>query len=671
MITIDCRHPDVEQFITIKEDLKKVTGANISVMFRDDFMQAVENDEEYILRWPVDKSPEDASVTKTVRAKELWEIHCTANWKSAEPGNIFIDRMRDYSVCDKFPGFRIISTNPCSEIAMSNDSCRLIAVNLFNFVKNPFTKNAYFDSDSAYRTFYEAQMMMDDVVDLEIEAIDKILAKIDSDPEPEHIKRVERETWEQLRKSGVEGRRTGLGITGLGDTLAALGIKYDSDEGLKKIDAIMQRKFEGEWDASIDMAITRGAFPAQSREPGIKTEFEEMIEKEFPFLWARHQKWGRRNISISTIAPTGSLSMLASLYSEGLDERYFGVTSGLEPMFNTNPLEAWYVRRRKINPGEDGVRIDYTDDMGDQWTHYRVFHTGFKMWAKINYPHTDLQSIPEENLKTLLKESPYGGAGAAEIDWVKRIEVQAILQKYITHSISSTINLPKTATVEDVDRVYRHGWKKGLKGVTVYRDGSRSGVLISEEDSKKTSEGKDKVEYHDAPKRPKDLKCDINYITALGERWVVVIEKLKDAPYGIFGFKEKKVSGLYRGSDKTKGILRKQKRGVYDLIVGDETLVNDVSSLMESDDERADTRKYSLMLRHGIKPQFIVEQIDKSPGVITSFNKAIARTIKKYVPEEEQKKLVMKGCEFPDLECKIIMEEGCAKCATCGKSKCG
>ncbi len=448
MITMDIAHPDVEAFVMSKQDLKKLTGANISVRLSDEFMRAVEQDGDFLLRFPIDS--QRPKFSKKIKARELWSKIVQCAYRTAEPGIIFWDRQHHYSTASVYPGFKNISTNPCSEIAMQGgDSCRLIALNLFSFVSDPFTPQARFDHKKFYETTYEAQRLMDDIVDLELEAIKKIIAKVKKDPEPGHIKSPEIHTWELLHEMGKKGRRTGLGFTALADTLAALGIKFDSEKALKETETIMRTKCGAEFDSSIDMAIERGKFKGFDPRIERTSEFVRMLQKELPEVHARMMKHGRRNISLSTVAPTGTLSILAQ------------TSSGIEPVFMLS-----YKRRRKVNPSDRNARVDLVDETGDAWQEFTVYHPKVQLWKNI--------------ARKDISQSPYAGSTSADIDWKKRVELQAVVQKYTTHSISSTINLPYYMTAEQVSGIYMEAWKKGLKGITVYREGSRSGVLVAE-----------------------------------------------------------------------------------------------------------------------------------------------------------------------------------------------
>jgi ribonucleoside-diphosphate reductase alpha chain len=617
MLIMDCRHPDIEEFIKVKLDNKKVTGANITVTWCDEFMLAVKNNAEYTLRWPVEADPKDAQITKVVNARDVWMSAVKSAHQSAEPGVAFIDRIRDYSTCNNYS--YISYSNPCAEIFMGNsDSCRLLAINMFHAVKNPYTESAAFDFGEWYKTVYESQRLMDDIVDLELEAVSKIIAKIKADPEPDYIKAVELQTWEALYKSGVEGRRTGCGLTGLADVISALNSKYD--EATDLIDLIMRVKLEAEFNSSIDTAIERGAFPLfdPAKESGA---FIDMLREEFPEIHTRMMKYGRRSVSLSTIAPGGSLSLLAKLVNR------YGTSSGIEPVFAN-----WYTRRKKVNPNDPDVKVDFTDELGDKWQEFKVYHSGLLEWADIN------QTDPESEL------SPYYKSTSADIDWINRVKIQATCQKYITHSISSTINLPENVSVDKVAEIYEKAWEMGLKGITVYRENSRSGVLITE--TKSTYQ-----------KRPKTLKSDVHKIKINGDKWLLLIGMLDDKPYELFAVK-------HSGEDivgKT-GTITKVKPKVYDLTVGDFTL-KDITKL-NSDDEQALTRAISLMFRSSIPLKFIVEQLTKSEGSVVSFAKAVNRVLAKYTTEE----VVLRCSECGDIA--LIMQEGCSMCVNCGGSKC-
>jgi ribonucleoside-diphosphate reductase alpha chain len=636
MLTMDIRHPEIEKFTTVKQDLSKVTGANISIKLTDEFMQAVEDDADFDLRYPV----ESDNVVASVNAKSLWDIIINAAHSSAEPGLLFWDAQHWYSTSSVYPEFKNSCVNPCAEISMQeNDSCRLIVVNFFNMVNDPFTPDATFDYEKLYEVTYEAQRMMDDIVDLEIEHIDRIIEKIKSDPEPDHIKAIELQTWVKLREQGLAGRRTGLGFTALGDTLAALGIKFDSEEALKIVDTIMKKKCEAEWDSSIDMAIERGPFAAFDPVIEDTSHFVQMLKDELPEVYQRNKTFGRRNISISTVAPTGTVSMMTQ------------TTSGLEPAFMLS-----YKRRRKVNPNDHTQRTDFIDPNGDHWMDFVVDHHKFKMWKDISN-------------KTEIKDSPYSGCTAPEISWLKRVELQGVIQKWVTHSLSSTINLPSTVTEKEVSDIYFQAWKKGLKGITVYRDGSRTGVLVSKDDDGARTESS-------ATKRPQILKCDIKYSTIKGDAWAFFVGRLDDGSvYEIFGGKK---GQIHIPTKYKTGWVKKNGRDpngnrTYDLYLDslddeeNQIIIKNLGSVFEAS-KGSYTRIISTLMRHNVSMQYIIEQLHKTSADndLFTFEKGIARVLKKYISDGEHSAACCPECEQKSLEYK----EGCVICTNCGYSGC-
>lgn len=643
MLTMDIAHPDIEDFITIKQDLTKVTGANISIRLSDEFMNAVISDSKFTLRWPIDSK--EPSYTKEINAKKLWQQIITCAHNTAEPGLIFWDRQHHYSTSSVYPEFKNTSTNPCSEIAMQGgDSCRLIALNLYSFVEEPFTEKASFDHKKFYKVVYESQRLMDDLVDLELEAVDRILQKIDADPEPKHIKRNERETWKLLQETGKKGRRTGLGFTALADTMAALGIKFDTDETLNAVDAIMKTKFTAEFDSSIDMAITRGSFEIFNRNIEDTSEFVQMIHKDFPDMYQRMMDNGRRNISISTVAPTGSLSMLAQ------------VSSGIEPVFLLS-----YKRRRKVNTNDENTKIDFIDDLGDAFEEFTVYHKKLETWM-------------DTTGKTDIKESPYAGATAQEIDWKKRVEMQALVQKYTTHSISSTINLASDVSVDLVGDIYIESWKKGLKGITVYRDGSRSGILVSNDDNKEKNKYKNEALV---AKRPKKIEAEIIRFHNESEKWLAVIGLIEGRPYEIFTGKMKDAFNLPQWVDKGWVIKNRNEKGIarYDFqYIDKEGYKVTIEGLSRSFNKEFwnYAKLISGVLRHGMPMPYVVDLIQNLnlyDEHINTWKNGVARALKRFVTD---------GAEAADKKCPecndpegLIYKEGCLICKSCGHSKCG
>ena len=651
MLTIDCRHPEIETFIDIKRDLKKVTGANISIRFTDEFMQAVENNSEFTLRWPVEKSVEDAEITKVINAKQVWNKFIDAAWTSAEPGALFWDTIIKNGIPDCYQdiGYKTISTNPCGEIALSPyDSCRLMVVNLTSFVLNPFTDCAKFDFSRFRSVAYKAQRLMDDLVDLEVECVDRILAKIDSDPQPDHVKKIEKDLWIKIKATGLNGRRTGLGITGLGDAIAAMNVKYGSDFSISMTKDIYKELAIGAHCSSLIMAWERGAFPVFSYEKEKDHDYlKKIMELCGPDMVDMWKKTGRRNIALTTTAPVGSVSCLTR------------TTSGIEPSFLLS-----YKRRRKITQGDIQSRADYVDPMGDKWQEYNVYHHWFKKWMNVTG-----KSDPQE--------SPYWGATANDIDWEKSVDIQAAAQQWVDHSISKTCNLPNSATRETVNAVYMRAWKSGCKGFTVYRDGCRAGVLVTTDIP--ATEQKKIEDSRLTPKRPKSLPCDIHRASIRNgeksESWLVLVGLLDGKPYEVFcGMPEnieipkKFKSGTLVKNGKRDGIA------TYNFFVPtgvteDESIIfKDVVNLFDNPTQGAFTRTISLALRHNVPIQYVVEQLQKDKNSdMFSYARVIARVLKGYITDGT--KSAEKGCP----QCgnsDLIYQEGCLRCPSCGFSKC-
>ena len=650
MLTIDCRHPEVETFIDIKRDLKKVTGANISIRFTDEFMQAVESDSQFALRWPVECSPEDAQIVKQISAKQVWDKFVDAAWTSAEPGALFWDTVTDMGIPDCYHdvGYKTISTNPCGEIALSPyDSCRLMVVNLTSFVENPFTEGARFDFTRFNDVVMKAQRLMDDLVDLEVECVYRILEKIENDPQPNSVKMIEKSLWVKILEAGQNGRRTGLGVTGLGDALAALNIRYGSQVSIETTEEIYKALAVGAHRSSLIMAKERGAFPVFSYER----------EKDHAYLkrvmsscggdaWEMWKTTGRRNIALTTTAPVGSVSCLTR------------TTSGIEPAFMLS-----YKRRKKITSGDLNSRHDFTDALGDKWQEYTVYHHWFKKWMDVTG-------------KTDPQESPYWGGTANDIDWEKSVDIQAAAQRWIDHSISKTCNLPNSASKELVNNVYLRAWKTGCKGFTVYRDGCRSGVLVAADEPKK--ESKKTEDGRLLPKRKKSLPCDIHRanIRHAGnvESWIVLVGLNEGKPYEVFcgisdsiEIPKKYKSGSLVKNGKRDGVA------TYNLIVpvGDDEdmVIKDIINLFNNPTQGAFTRTISLALRHEVPLQYVVEQLQKDKeSDMFAFSRVIARVLKGYIPDGTKS-----GDEKQCGDCgsdQIFYQEGCISCKSCGWSKC-
>jgi ribonucleoside-diphosphate reductase alpha chain len=648
MQTISVNHPEIETFINIKRDLKKVTGANISIRLNNEFMKAVKSDEEYVLRWPVTASIEDAKFTKKVRAKDIWNQIIDSAWESAEPGLLFWDHVKENTPSDIYSdkGYESISTNPCGEIVLSkNDACRLLVLNLASYVKNPFTDNAKFDFTLFHEHAIIAQRLMDDIVDLEIEKIDKIISKIENDPEQMEVKLIELNLWKKIREANINGRRTGLGITALGDCLAMLNIKYGSKESINKTEEIYRALAISAHTSSCILAKERGAFPIFSYEKEKDHKYLNSIMnncgEDVRLMW---KKTGRRNIALTTTAPTGSVSVMTQ------------TTSGIEPAYLL-----YYKRRKKINPSDKEARVDFIDQMGDKWQEFMIYHHGVKRWMEITG-------------ETNIEKSPYWGATSNDIDWVASVEIQAAAQKYIDHSISKTCNLPKDVTKDIVAQVYMKAWELGCKGFTVYRDGCRTGVLVNTETYNKLDRPTDIV-YKNAPKRPLELSCDIKKVKIQGEAWTVFVGLLNNKPYEIFGGLSKYVDipnkykvGKIIKNGKVEGITS------YNLVTGegdDQMLVKDIANVFENTNYGAFTRTISLALRHGTPIQYIVEQLLKDKySDMTSFSKVISRVLKSYI-KDGTTSASEKKCQSCNSEGTLVYQEGCITCTNCKYSKCG
>lgn len=651
MQTISVNHPEIETFINIKRDLKKVTGANISIKLNDEFMRAVKKGADYDLRWPVDVSASKAKVTKRVNAKAVWDQIIDSAWTSAEPGLLFWDTVKKHTPSDLYAefGHNSISTNPCGEIVLpAYDACRLLVLNLSSYVKNSFSKDAVFDFKKFHQHAIVAQRLMDDIIDLELECIDRIIAKVQADPEPAEAKVTELRLWEKIRDMNISGRRTGLGITALGDTLAMLGIKYGSKASIDMTYKIYRALAVASHTSSCIMAKERGAFPIfdynlEKNHEYLNSIFDDCTP-EVRKMW---KKTGRRNIANSTTAPAGSVSALTQ------------TTSGIEPVYMLS-----YVRRKKHNPSDKSARIDFVDAMGDAWQEFTVYHQGVQRW---------MDSTGEKDIQ----KSPYWGATSNEIDWVASVDIQAAAQKSIDHSISKTCNLPETATRELVSQVYMRAWEAGCKGFTVYRDKCRDGVLIQKSEAKKKNIKDDRpidIEIVMAPKRLTELPCDIKKVKIKGEAWTIFVGLFNGKPYEVFGGLSKYVDipnkykmGKIAKNGKVNGIT------TYNLILGegdDQMIIKDIANVFENANYGAFTRTISLALRHGTPIQYVSEQLQKDKhSDVTSFAIVIARVLKDYIADGTKFSVESKcpGCGAVN---SLIYQEKCPKCIQCGWGKC-
>lgn len=628
MLTLSVHHPEVLEFAAIKNDSKRVTGANISVRLTNEFLDAVDNDTEYEQRWPID-SP-NPYMSKMVRARDVWDKLIYNAWLRAEPGLLFWDRIIEESPADCYGqfGYSTQSTNPCGELPLCPlDSCRLLAINLYTYVKNKFTPEAYFDYEEFSHDAQVAQRMMDNIVDLELEAVEKIIAKVESDPEPNNIKYSELNLWKRVYEMCQNGRRTGLGITALGDVVAALGFRYDSEESINEVEKIYKTLKLASYRSSVDMAKELGPFPVWDWELEKENPFINRIKDEDIDLYNDIKKHGRRNIANLTTAPVGSLSIETQ------------TTSSIEPLFRDDPYE----RRKKVNPRDENVRVDFVDETGDKWQTFQVYHKPIKDWMKITG-------------KTDYRESPYHGSCCNDLDWKQRVKLQSKAQRHIDHSISSTINLPANVSVKEVSDIYLTAWKAGCKGVTVYRDKCRDGVLIE-----KNVKPDSIIAKTDAPKRPKELVADIHHIRVKGIANTVLVGLLNDDPY--------EVMVVHGHVGKDSGKIVKSKRGHYRLVDDkNEVLCEDITE-QSTDNEDALTRLCSTSLRHGTPIEFVVHQLSKVKGDdLHSFAKCISRSLKKYVKDGTK----VSGSSCPQCENEnMVFSEGCAICGQCGYSKCG
>ena len=656
MLTISIKHPDAEDFINAKADLSKVTGANISIKIDDEFMRCVIEGKPYIQQFPID-SP-TPKVTKSIDARKLWQKIIHNAWKSAEPGVIFWDTVLRESVPDSYAdlGFQTTSTNPCGEIPLCPyDSCRLLAINLYSYVINPFTKKAYFDFDLFKEHAAYAQRIMDDILDLELENIDKIIAKIDSDPEPFDIKRTERELWVKIKDKAIQGRRTGIGITGEGDMLAALGLQYGSDVAIDFSEEVHKTLALNVYKSSVRLAIDRGAFPIFDFEKEKNNPFINRLFAIDPELEEEMKKHGRRNISMLTIAPTGSVSILTQN------------TSGIEPVFSI-----FYKRRRKVNPNDKTVKISFVDELGDAWEEYNVFHPKFLTWLEINgYSINDIISnFSDDKINELIQQSPYYHATSKDVDWVAKVRMQGRIQKYVDHSISVTINLPEKVEENLIDTLYRTAWESGCKGVTVYREGSRSGVLVSANNEKNEF-----GETH-APKRPKKLEADVIRFVNEDEEWIAVVGLYNNRPYEIF---TGKAEHLYIPKDITKGFVIKEKDATmeharYDFVFYDkdgyEVIIRGLSRTFDPEFWNY-AKLISGILRHGMPLLKVIDLVDNlkfDNESINTWKKGVNRALKRYVPDGTR---VSESCPQCGAEDSLQYKEGCVVCSNCGYSKCG
>jgi len=664
MLSVSIKHPDAEDFIDAKLEQGKVTGANISVKIDDDFMKAVKEGTVYRQQYPIDS--DKPKYVKDIDAKKLWEKIVHNAWRSAEPGVLFWDTIIRESVPDCYAdlGFQTVSTNPCGEIPLCPyDSCRLLAINLYSYVVNPFKKDAYFDFDLFAKHVRLAQRIMDDIVDLESEKIDKILEKIDSDPESEEVKSAERHLWEKIRRKTLEGRRTGVGITAEGDMLAALGIRYGSEEGNDFSEKVHKVVSLNAYASSVELAKERGAFEVYDAEREKNNPFINRLKNEDPKLYEKMVKYGRRNIACLTIAPTGTTSLMSQ------------TTSGIEPVFM--PV---YKRRRKVNPSDKDVKIDFVDENGDSWEEYVVFHHKFVDWMVANgYPTT--KKYTNEEIDELVAKSPYYKATSNDVDWLMKVRMQGRVQKWVDHSISVTINLPSDVTEELVGELYMEAWKSGCKGCTVYRDGSRSGVLITNDNKEEEKRNNNEDCYELPPvvtSRPTELDADVIKFQNNKEKWIAFIGLLNGRPYEIFTGLNDEDDGIILPKNVTSGKIIKaydsdgrkhydfqfqNRRGYKVTIEGLDGKFNpeywNYAKLISG------VLRYGMPIDQVIK---LVSGLELDSETINTWKNGVERALKRYLPNETEAK--GQKCPVCGVE-SLVFEEGCLKCRNCGASKCG
>ena len=654
MLSVSINHPDSESFIDAKMTEGKVTGANVSVKIDDEFMRAVINDEEYVQKYPV--FSENPMYTKTIKARDLWNKIVHNAWKSAEPGILFWDTIIRESVPDCYAdlGYRTVSTNPCGEIPLCPyDSCRLLAINLYSYVQHPFSKDARFDFPLFKEHVAIAQRIMDDIIDLELEKIDAILAKIHADPESDELKGVEIRLWEKIKQKANEGRRTGVGITAEGDMLAALGLRYGSDEAIDFAVEVQKTLAVEAYRASVYLAKDRGSFKIYDTRREENNPFILRLKEAAPDMYADMVKYGRRNIACLTIAPTGTTSLMTQ------------TTSGIEPVFL--PV---YKRRRKVNPNDQNVHIDFVDESGDSYEEFIVFHHKFAEWMRVNGYDT-AKNYTNEEVDQLVQQSPYYKATSNDIDWVAKVRMQGQVQKWVDHSISVTVNLPSDVTEELVGKLYIEAWKSGCKGCTVYRDGSRAGVLVSNKDKKP------ELQEEMPSKRPIELDADVVRFQNNKEKWIAFIGLYNGRPYEIFTGIADDDEGIMLPKTVTSGKIVKHYdeygKSRYDFQFqnkrGFKTTVEGLSYKFNKEYWNY-AKLISGVLRHGMPVHQAVEVVasmEFDNENINTWKNGVERALKKYIPN---------GTEATGERCEhcgspVVYQEGCLICKTCGTSKCG
>ena len=658
MLSVSIKHPDSESFIDAKMTEGKVTGANVSVKIDDEFMQAVTNGTDYTQKYPIDSS--EPIVTKEINAGELWKKIIHNAWKSAEPGVLFWDTIRRESIPDCYAdlGFKTVSTNPCGEIPLCPyDSCRLLAVNLYSYVRNPFTAEASFDYELLREHVQKAQRIMDDIIDLEIEKINAILAKVESDPEIEEVKAAERHLWEKIMRKSTMGRRTGVGITAEGDMLAAMGLRYGSNEAIDFSVEVHKTIALSAYRSSVNMAKERGAFEIFDYKREENNPFINRLREADPQLYEDMKQYGRRNIACLTIAPTGTVSIMTQ------------TTSGIEPVFM--PV---YKRRRKVNPNDPEVHVDFTDENGDTFEEYVVYHHKFIEWMKKNNIDTT-KRYSQVEIDALVARSPYAKATSNDIDWVSKVEMQGRIQKWVDHSISVTINLPNSVDEKLVNELYITAWKSGCKGCTVYRDGSRAGVLVAA-DSKKEKKEPEEMKPIITETRPTVLEADVVRFQNNKEKWVAFIGLLNGEPYEIFTGQQDDEDGIPLPKSVVRGHIIKHTNDdgskrydfQFENKIGYKTTIEGLSERFNPE-----FWNYAKLISGVLRYKMPIEQVIKlisslqlGSDNINTWKNGVERALKKYIKDG-----AASGEKCPNCRSTLIFEEGCLHCPGCGYSKCG
>ena len=658
MMSISINHPDSENFIDSKMEQGRITNANVSVRISDDFMKAVKEGKPFVQKYPVDS--ENPLYTKEIDAKRLWDKIIHNAWQSAEPGVLFWDTITRESIPDCYAdlGFKTLSTNPCGEIPLcAYDSCRLLAMNLYSYVENPFTDKARFNAELFAKHVAIAQRIMDDIIDLEIEKIDAILEKVYSDPESDEVKRCEVELWKNIRKKALQGRRTGIGITAEGDMLAALGKRYASDEAIEFSTSVQKLLAFEAYKSSVNLAKERGAFEVFDAKREENNPFINRLRAMDENFYQDMVKYGRRNIAMLTIAPTGTVSICTQ------------TTSGIEPVFMVS-----YKRRRKVNPNDKNARVTFTDGEGNSFEEYNVFHPKFITWLEVNgYNVEEVKAYEDEKLQEIIAKSPYYKATANDIDWVNKVKMQGEMQKWVDHSISVTVNVPAETTEELVSQIYQTAWECGCKGMTIYRDGSRAGVLVSNKKEEKKNPENDIVETH-SPVRPKTLECDVVRFQNNYEKWIAFVGKINNKPYEIFLGKQ---DDFYLPPFVETAWITKNKgeegRSRYDLQFQDKQgykVTIEGLSRSFSPEFWNYAKLISGILRHGMPISNVVtliQNLSVDEDNINAWKNGIARALKRYIPDGT--KVDKEVC--PTCGDALVYEDGCKHCKNCGYSKCG